>query len=154
MQQGKQYTSEQVNKVLKVIQENLTNGQSRNNACIMAGISPSTLSRWLKLDDELAMKVSTWESNLNYLARDNIASAIKENNLPISKWYLEKTDNYFNPKFMVEADTTIKTSYPLTQQLATKDPRVARTVIESVVSLIDSLPEDLSEYIIDSEEQL
>lgn len=139
MQQGKLYLEEQKVELLQVIRNYLESGQSRNYACIMAGISPSTLSRWLQNDDTLAMKVATWESNLNYLARANIAKSIQNNDVNTSKWYLEKTDGSFSTKHLVRAELA---SYPKTRELAVKDSRVAKTIITSLLLFVESLTED------------
>lgn len=78
MAQGKEYTKEQREVIIKSLQPYLEMGFSRNKACEFIGLTPQTLSVWVKDDESLLMKLTGWENVLNTIAINNIAQAIKK----------------------------------------------------------------------------
>lgn len=83
------------------------------DACKKIGITPVSFHNWMKEDPVLK---DAWETALSIRkelvrvkARDNIYEAIDwdiklrpREKIEISKWFLEKTDNDFNPKSQVD----------------------------------------------------
>lgn len=97
MAQGKPYTEEQRQTILESLRPYLEMGFSRSKACKLIGLDESTLSKWVKRDESLSMKLEGWENVLNALAISNIADAIrKEAELDDdlrkdnTKWWLER----------------------------------------------------------------
>lgn len=109
MAQGKAYTPEQREVIIESLRSYLELGFSRNKACDLIGLDPSTLSRWATDDDALSMRLQSWENAINKVAMANIVDAIKkegeldETRKETTKWWLErrmKTD--FSPKIEQE----------------------------------------------------
>lgn len=97
MAQGKPYTKEQKDSILESLRPYLEMGFSRSKSCKLIGLDESTLSKWVKNDESLSMKLEGWENVLNALAISNIADAIrKESELDDdlrkdnTKWWLER----------------------------------------------------------------
>ena len=96
MAQGKAYTQEQKDVIVESLKSYLELGFSRNKACDLTGLDPSTLSRWVKDDEALAMKLQSWENSINKLAMANIVDAIRkegeleETRKETTKWWLER----------------------------------------------------------------
>ena len=81
--QGKAFTKEQREIIIKSLQPYLEMGFSRNKACQFIGLEPATLSIWLKDDEALLMKVTGWENMINTVVINNIKDAIiKESECP------------------------------------------------------------------------
>lgn len=103
--QGKAYTDEQRTTIIESLRAYLELGYSRNKACNFVGLDATTLSKWVKDDEALSMKLSSWENLVNTIAISNIKKAIqiegadekdtrKENSW---KW-LERKEESFKPK--------------------------------------------------------
>lgn len=97
MAQGIEWTEDQRVQIIESLQPYLEAGLSRNRACQAIGFDPSTLSRWVKDDEALSIKLRGWENSLNVLAMANVASALKKEaeleddaRKETSKWWLER----------------------------------------------------------------
>lgn len=97
MAQGKEWTIEEKNDIVQSMKPFLEAGLSRNKACDAIGLTPSTLSNWVKADAALGMKLKGWENTLNLLAMSNVASALQteaeqdnDARKETSKWWLER----------------------------------------------------------------
>lgn len=96
MAQGKAYTDEQKNSIINSLKPYLEMGFSRNKACEFIGLTPQTLSLWLKDDEALLMKVTGWENVVNTIAMQNIVDAInleaemEDARKETTKWWLER----------------------------------------------------------------
>lgn len=75
--QGKAYTVEQREMIIESLRGYLELGFSRNKACDLTGLDPSTLSRWVTDDEALSMKLQSWENAINKLAMQNIVDAMR-----------------------------------------------------------------------------
>lgn len=106
MAQGKEWTKEQREDIIQSLRPYLEMGFSRNKACELVGLAPSTLSNWVSEDDSLGIKLASYENVLNAIAINNIADAIrkesemqddirKENSW---KWAERKMKNDFSTK--------------------------------------------------------
>ena len=83
MSQGKPFTKEQKDSIIESLKPHLELGFSRNRACELIGLDPSTLSKWAKADEALSMKLQGWENTVNTIVMANIVDAIKrEGELP------------------------------------------------------------------------
>lgn len=78
MAQGKEFTSEQRQEILESLRPHLELGFSRSKACRLVGLHESTLSKWVKADEALSMKLTSWENMTNALAMANIQMAIRK----------------------------------------------------------------------------
>lgn len=74
MAQGKAYNKEKVMETLKPL---LKLGMSVNKACRYGGIDYSTVHRWIRDDEELAIEVQAWQSELALASRRNIERRIQ-----------------------------------------------------------------------------
>ena len=101
MAQGKEFTKEQREKILESLKPYLKLGYSVNKACILAEVEPSTVYRWLRKDETLSRKVTSWQNMITAMARRNVVSSIRgkkdeDGNYIIkpdveqSKWWLER----------------------------------------------------------------
>lgn len=96
MAQGKEWTAEERATIIQSLKPFLEAGLSRNKACESIGLTPSTLSNWVKADDSLSIKLQGWENAINIQAMANVAAAIaKEAEMDdarkeTSKWWLER----------------------------------------------------------------
>lgn len=97
MAQGKKFTQQQRENIIKSLQPYLEMGFSRNKACDFIGLTPQTLSVWVQEDEALLMKLTSWENAINTVAINNMKQAVmkeaeldddlrKEN----TKWWLER----------------------------------------------------------------
>lgn len=78
MAQGKPYTTEQKEQAIESLRTYLEMGFSRNKACSLIGLDPTTLSKWAKDDETLSMRLEGWENMLTALAISNIQQAIRK----------------------------------------------------------------------------
>lgn len=97
MAQGKPFTPEQRKQAVESIKPHLELGYSRNEACRMVGLDPTTLSKWCKKDETLSMKLASWENAVTTVAIANIRDAVlkesemsDDNKKETSKWWLER----------------------------------------------------------------
>jgi predicted transcriptional regulator len=92
--QGKAWDKEKIiNEVLKPLFEM---GYSVTKACKHAGITQSTVDTWIQNDDELRLKVSYWQGDVDRIARKNVINTIKspekKESLGVSIDWLEKRE--------------------------------------------------------------
>jgi predicted transcriptional regulator len=96
MAQGKAFTNEQRETIIQSLREYLELGFSRNKACEIIGLAPSTLSNWVKDDEALGIKLQGWENAINKVAMQNILDAINkegeadDTRKETTKWWLER----------------------------------------------------------------
>lgn len=96
MAQGKAYTPGLRESIIESLKSYLELGFSRNKACSLIGLDPTTLSKWQSDDEALSMKLEGWENAINKLAMSNIVDAIqKESEIgdtkkDTTKWWLER----------------------------------------------------------------
>lgn len=77
MAQGKEWTKEERDNIIQSLKPYLEMGYSRNKACAFVGLTPSTLSNWVKADDSLGILLTSYENVLSALALSNIHQAIQ-----------------------------------------------------------------------------
>jgi hypothetical protein len=117
MSQGKAYTEEQKKQAVESLQSYLELGFSRNKACEMVGLNPSTLSRWIDADETLGMKVKGWENAMNKLAMANLRDAMMkeaemdDNRKDTSKWWAERKMK--DDGFSIRTEQTGKDGAPI-----------------------------------------
>lgn len=111
MSQGKAFTPEQRETIIKSLQPYLEMGLSRNRACSLIGLSPVTLFNWIKDDEALGIRIQGWENAMNVLATANIKQALEkeaetdDTRKETSKWWAERRmKNDFSTK--TESDIT------------------------------------------------
>ena len=97
MAQGKAFTKEQREVIIKSLQPHLEMGFSRNKACELIGLTPQTLSVWIKDDEALLMMVTSWENTVNTLVMANLMDALriesemdKDAKKETTKWWAER----------------------------------------------------------------
>ena len=116
MAQGKQFTKEEKDSIVNSLQPYLQMGFSRNKACQFIGLTPQTLSLWVKADESLLIKLTSWENVVNTVAMQNVVEAIqRENEMPEDirkenswKWLERRMRDDFATK--VDSDVNQKTN--------------------------------------------
>lgn len=78
MAQGKAFTIEQRELIIRSLKPYLEMGFSRNKSCQMIGLAPTTLSDWVVDNEALRMELQSWENVVNTIAVQNIVSAIRK----------------------------------------------------------------------------
>lgn len=110
MAQGKAFTPEQREEIIKSIQPYLEMGFSRNKACAFIGLPGQTLSNWVKDDEALGIKLMSFENTLSALALANVHKSLRAEaemegaRIDNSKWYLERKEDSFKPKQDITSD--------------------------------------------------
>jgi len=87
MAQGKEWEKE---KVVEALKPYFQLGYTVNRACELAGFPSSTLKTWLMTDDELRLKIRSWQGQIGAKARENVMKGIKQGSQEDSKWWLER----------------------------------------------------------------
>lgn len=85
MAQGKEFTPEQRASIIESLKPYLEMGFSRNKACAHIGLDPTTLSKWVKEDEALSMKLVGWENTLSALALSNVHQAIRNESVAVTE---------------------------------------------------------------------
>ena len=86
------------NDVIAKLELAYTAGANNTQACDFAGISQDAFYDYIKKYPEFSDKIERWTQRLKLGAKMNVKNAIDDGDKDMSKWYLEKTDNGFNPK--------------------------------------------------------
>ena len=84
-----------------------TAGANDTQACDFADISRTTLYKYINEQEGFADKIEQWKQRLKLRAKMNIQESINDGDRDISKWYLEKTDDGFNPKVRQEVSGSL-----------------------------------------------
>ena len=96
MSQGKPYTDKQKETIIESLRESLELGFSRAKSCRMLGLDDTTLSKWVKADESLSMKLQNWENAINRIAMSNIRQQITietdedDKRKETTKWWAER----------------------------------------------------------------
>ena len=121
MAQGKAWTKEQKDVIIQSLKDSLELGFSRNKACEMIGLAPSTLSNWVSEEPALGMKLQNWENAINRIAMSNIRQAIaaetdeEDKKKEITKWWAErKMKDEFSTKVETQNETNITADVTIT----------------------------------------
>ena len=83
-------------------------GLSDREACQIADINPSTLYDYCNSNPEFAERKELLKEMPRARAKLNVAEAIEEKDIDISKWYLErKAKDEFSAKQEISADVSV-----------------------------------------------
>ena len=131
MSQGVPFTDEQRESIIETVLPHLAMGFSRNKACAFVGLDPTTLSKWVKGDEALSMKLTSAENTLNVLALANMYQALQNENTILgegkevradnSKWFLSTKEDSYKPKQDI---TTDDKAFPTPILTVTKDVHI------------------------------
>lgn len=78
MAQGKPFTAEDKERIIRSLKPYLELGYSRNKACELIGLAPTTLSEWVKDSPGLRIELQSWENTVNAMVMANIVDAIRK----------------------------------------------------------------------------
>ena len=95
------------NDVIGKLELAYTAGANNTQACDFADISQDALYDYIKKNPEFSEKIEHWKQRLKLRAKMNIKNAINDGDEDMSKWYLEKTDDGFNPKVRQEVSGSL-----------------------------------------------
>ena len=93
MSQGIEFTPEQKSTIVESIKPHLQMGFSRNKACAFVGLNATTLSKWVKADESLSMKLTSWENTNTALALANVYQALQNENELLGEGKEVRADN-------------------------------------------------------------
>ncbi len=95
--------------VLAKLDEAFLSGHTDEEACLIAGIDPSTLYRYCQENEHYARKKELLKLRPQSQARHNIVKKINEGDAETSKWYLErKAKHEFSTKQEVSNEISTK----------------------------------------------
>lgn len=89
MAQGIAWDKEKVTEVLKPF---FQLGCSITKACKYAGIAQTTVDEWIQKDEELRLKITGWQNEINAKARQNWRARIASGDYEPSKQWLERVE--------------------------------------------------------------
>ena len=92
--------------VVRKLEKAFTVGANVTQACDFAGISRETYYKHCERNAGFTDKVAEWSARTGLRAKYNIHKAIEAEDVDVSKWYLERTDDAFNPKKRAEITGT------------------------------------------------
>lgn len=93
--------------VWSVLEDAFMLGLSNEEACLRAGITRQTLRNYFKEHPDKEERKELLKNNVKMHAKINIANKIiKQNDIELSKYYLEKKDKEFSTKVKVETEHT------------------------------------------------
>lgn len=106
MAQGRAWNKEEVTEILRPFFEL---GCSVTKACKYAGIAQQTVDTWIQEDDELRLKIESWQNIINEKARATLKEGIEKGDKNSAQWWLERREkDDFSPK--TETELSTKTS--------------------------------------------
>lgn len=84
-------------------------GLSDREACLIADIHPSTLYDYCEKNPEFAERKELLKEQIKTKAKLNVAEAITNNDVDMSKWYLErKAKDEFSTKQTIDGELSVK----------------------------------------------
>lgn len=87
------------NKIIEALKPLFKLGYSVTKACKYAGVPQSTVATWITNDEELRLKISIWQNEINIAARKNWSNEINQGSYQASKeWLAAKESDEFQPK--------------------------------------------------------
>ncbi len=98
--QGKAWSQK---KVLRTLEPYFRLGCNLKKACDYAGIPYTTVHTWISADEELRIKVNSWQNEVNEEARKVWANKIKSGDFLASKEWLERKEK---DEFSVRTELT------------------------------------------------
>ena len=103
--------------VLEKLEMYFTKGLSDREACLLANINPSTLYNYCNEHPEFLERKELLKEKIKTRAKLNVAEAIENKDVDISKWYLErKAKDEFSAKQIIDAD--VNTDVSITIELS------------------------------------
>ncbi len=84
-------------------------GLSDREACLIADIHPSTLYDYCNDNPEFTERKELLKEQIKTKAKLNVADAINNNDVDLSKWYLErKSKDEFSTKQTIDGEVKVK----------------------------------------------
>lgn len=124
MAQGKEWNKEEV---IETLRPYLQMGCSVSKACNYAGIPQSTVATWISDDEELRLKITAWQNEVNAKARKVWIQSIENNDSTAARSWLQAKEK---EEFAERKEVTGGDGAPLFPDQETK---------EKVNSLIDDV---------------
>jgi hypothetical protein len=145
MTQGKEWNQQEVIEILKPL---FQLGYSVTKACNIAGIPQSTVATWISADEELRLQITTWQNEINVIARKQWKSAIIEGKptkfgpdmyTPSKEW-LERIER---DDFAIRTQSqTDNTNTNLNTEIKDDDDKPAEQKLQEVLERIKELQEE------------
>lgn len=91
--------------VIRKLEDGFLKGFTDREACLFAGIAPSTLYKYCEENPDFSERKELLKEQIKMRAKDNIATAINTGDKTLSQWYVERRDPDFNPKQQIDHTT-------------------------------------------------
>lgn len=102
--------------VLRKLTEAFANAFTDKEACLYAGISPSTLYKYAAENPDFSERKELLKLSLNMHAKNNISKSIKSGDVGRSIWWaMNKMADEFAPKSKIQHSGSIQTPVPAVQ---------------------------------------
>lgn len=95
--------------ILRKLEDAFSNALPDVEACLYAGIAPSTLYLYQNKHPGFSERKEALKMHPNIAARKAIVAALNNNDVRVSQWWLEKKDNDFKPTSKIEHSGKIDT---------------------------------------------
>lgn len=112
---------------LRKLGDAFSNGLTDEEACVYANIAPATLYVYQEENPKFKEYKEGLRLKPTIAARNNIARALNEKDLPTSKWYIEKKDPEFNPTKNIKLSGHLETT-DLTEEMGEDELTALATI--------------------------
>jgi len=119
-QQGKAYTAQQRQEIIKSLSIYLKLGYSLKKACELAGFQYNTIYTWSQKDPALLIKINAWQSTVSVKARKVLIEKIRKGDVKLSQWWLECMER---DSFDVRSQNESNTNEDISEQVHFYIPR-------------------------------
>ena len=89
MSQGKEWNRDEV---IKVLEPYFKLGCNVAKACSYSGIPRTTVQTWIENDEELRLKVFSWQNEISAQARKVIKKAVEDNQVSVAQDWLKRKE--------------------------------------------------------------
>ena len=84
--------------VVKILEDDFSNGASDVEACFLANISKQTLYNYQKEHPDYVDRKEALKDMIKFKAKQVVKKEIESGNVNQANWYLERKDKEFKPK--------------------------------------------------------
>lgn len=102
------------------LEDGFSKGLSDREACLYAGIDPTTLYDYLQSHPEFSNRRDLLKENVRMQAKINIHTEVAAGDARTSQWYLERRDPEFREKQQIDTTVRLKDDAPDLAEAALK----------------------------------
>ena len=128
-------------KKLTKLEEGFKNGLNDKEACQYAGITERQLYYYEQTHEDFDSRKQLLKENVKAVAKLNVADAIKNKDVEVSQWYLErKAKDEFSPRTEL---TELGVQYVITREDDKEDDKKTEPISGATPALAEGSPESL-----------